>query len=62
MTPTIKASKMASATKSSEPGAANGANAEAVSNDTTATGPVPSWLDEPHNAATATGRKAAYKP
>ena len=48
---------MARATKSGEPGDASTARDEAVSSDTTATGPVPSWLDEPHRAAMATGRK-----
>ncbi len=43
----------------SEPVAARGARAEAVSRDTTATGPVASWLEEPHMAATIPGRKAA---
>ena len=62
MTPTTSASMMASAMNWSEPGAASTASDEAVSSDTTATGPVPSWLELPHRAATATGRKAAYKP
>ncbi len=60
--PTIKASMMARATKCSEPGAASGASDEAVNSEATATGPVPSWFDEPHNAPTITGRKAAYRP
>jgi hypothetical protein len=57
--PTSKASMMARATKACEPGAASGASDEAVSSEATATGPVPSCFDEPHSAATATGRKAA---
>ena len=59
ITPTSRASIIASATKDSEPGAASGVRAEAVSSEATATGPVPSCLEEPHSAATATGRKAA---
>jgi hypothetical protein len=62
MTPTSSASRIASAMKASEPGAASGVSAEAVSSEATATGPVPSWFDEPHIAATMTGRKAAYRP
>jgi hypothetical protein len=62
MTPTSSASMMARATKLSEPGAASGVSEDAVSSEATATGPVPSWFDEPHSAATATGRKAAYSP
>jgi hypothetical protein len=50
---------MARAMKASEPGAASGVRAEAVSSEATATGPVPSWFEEPHSAATITGRKAA---
>jgi hypothetical protein len=57
--PTSRASMMARAMKASEPEAASGVSAEAVSSETTATGPVPSWFDEPHSAATTTGRKAA---
>ena len=57
--PTISASMIASATKASEPGAASGASEDAVSKEATATGPVPSWREEPHSAATITGRKAA---
>jgi hypothetical protein len=62
ITPTSSASMIASAMKVSEPGAASGVSADAVSSETTATGPVPSWFEEPHSAATITGRKAAYKP
>ncbi len=58
-TPTISASMIASAMNCAEPGAARGASVDAVSSETTATGPVPSWLEEPHSAATITGRKAA---
>ena len=50
---------MARAMKVSEPGAASGVKADAVSNDATATSPVPSWFEEPHSAATITGRNAA---
>jgi len=57
--PTSSASRIASATNCSEPTAASGASDEAVSSEATATGPVPSWFDEPHSAATATGRKPA---
>jgi hypothetical protein len=59
---TSKVIMIASAMKSSLPGAARVAIDDAVSSDTTATGPVASWLEEPHIAATATGRKAAYRP
>jgi len=50
---------IASAMNWSEPGAASTASEDAVSSETTATGPVPSWFELPHRAATATGRKAA---
>jgi len=60
--PTSSASITASTTYCSVPGVANGASEDAVSSDTTATGPVPNWLDEPHSAATITGRNAAYRP
>ena len=53
---------IARATNSGVPTWAKGARAEAVSSDTTATGPVASCLDEPHRAATMPGRKAAYRP
>jgi len=62
MTPTSSASMIASAINWSDPGAASTASDDAVSSDTTATGPVPSWCELPHKDATATGRKAAYKP
>ncbi len=42
ITPTSRASMMASAMNWAEPGAAKGASDDAVSSDTTATGPVPS--------------------
>ena len=57
--PTMSASMMAIAMNGSEPAAAKGAREEAVSSETTATGPVPSWLEDPQRAATATGRDAA---
>ena len=60
--PTVSASRMASPIKFSDPGCASVESDEAVSSDTTATGPVPSCLELPHKAAMATGRKAAYSP
>jgi len=60
--PTSSASMTASAMNCSDPGAAKTERDDAVSRETTATGPVPSWLEEPHRAATITGRKAAYRP
>ena len=62
ITPTSRVSMMASAMKSSLPGAASVAIEDAVSSDTTATGPVANWFEDPHMEATATGRKAAYSP
>ena len=60
--PTMKASRMASATNCSEPRVASGARADAVRIEDTAAGPVASWLDDPQSAATITGRKPAYRP
>jgi len=57
--PTKRASMIARAMNCSEPGAASDVSDEAVSSEATATGPVPSWFDEPYIAATITGRKAA---
>lgn len=57
--PTMNARAMASMTNSEEPSAASGISAEAVSRETTATGPVASWFDEPHSAATMTGSREA---
>ena len=62
ITPTISVSRMASATKDSEPGAANCASVALVSSETMATGPVASCWDDPHIAPMITGRKAAYRP
>jgi len=41
---------------------ANCDNAETVSGETMATGPVASWCEEPHIAPMITGRNAAYSP
>ena len=46
----------------STPKPAYGCIAAADINDTTATGPVPNWRDEPNKAAIITGKKEAYKP
>jgi hypothetical protein len=62
MMPTISAIRIASAMNWLEPEAASGARADAVSSETTATGPVASCADEPHRAAMMPGRKAAYRP
>ena len=58
-TPTISDSMIARAMNCSEPTAANDARLDAVSSETTATGPVASWFDDPSREATTTGRKAA---
>ena len=39
-----------------------GANAVAVMIETTATGPVANWREDPHNAAIITGINEIYKP
>ena len=60
--PTMNASATASMMYCSAPGAANCTRVEPVRIETMATGPVASWLEEPHKAPTSTGRKAAYRP
>ena len=44
------------------PGAANGMMVTAEISASIATGPVCSWLDEPHIDATTTGNREAYSP
>ena len=61
-TPTKKASIMESSMKWSVPGVASGRMAAADMSDSMATGPVWSWLHDPHNAATITGMNEAYSP
>ena len=53
---------MDSSIKLTLPGVANGINAAADINDSMATGPVCSWLDDPHSEAMITGINDAYSP
>ena len=48
--PTISASSAAALTYPDVPSSTSGASADAVSNDTMATGPTESWRDEPNRA------------
>ncbi len=58
-TPTISANMIESWTKSGVPGVAKGIRAAADIRDSMATGPVWSWLREPHREATMTGMNEA---
>ena len=58
----MSASMTDSSMNLADPGVANGISAAADISESIATGPVCSWLDEPHNEAMITGTKDAYRP